>query len=78
MGRAAAVHFFPGCKFGELGVEPTCPFWVLALSVRMKKAQNGYVGRQFNTSTRFIIWDEALWRGYPAKELEPTAAYNWG
>jgi hypothetical protein len=34
---AAVAHCFPGCKSGELGVEPTCPSQILAPFVIMKE-----------------------------------------
>jgi hypothetical protein len=36
------------------------------------------MGRQLNASIGFIIQEETIKRGYPARELEPTATYRLG
>jgi hypothetical protein len=41
----------------------------------LKEAQNKWMGDGSNSSTGFI-GEETLWRGSPARELEPTAAYR--
>jgi hypothetical protein len=48
------------------------------LSVRLKKAQNGQMGRLLKCQHVLYCGKEALWRAIPAKEPEPTVTYSLG
>jgi hypothetical protein len=73
LGRAVAVHCFPGCDSGELGVKPTGLAQISAPSVR-----NGRGREVLRCQHRVYCWGRSPTEGTPARELEPTAAYRRG
>jgi hypothetical protein len=57
--QVAAANCFPGCKSGELRVEPACPCLVLAQT----RGMGGQVGGG-STPAQTLIGKESLRRGF--------------
>jgi hypothetical protein len=78
MEKASAVHYFPNCKSGDLGVEPIYCHRFQHHMLEMKEQCGMDRWEIPHTPAQGLLWRSGPRRGTPARELRPTAAYRLG